>query len=160
MQLIKTFQKICLTLLTHCKYKRIFHKLICNEKCSYRRERPKFVKNNCLPLLSAESISAWSNQGSVMCSVFVVYSEPIEKYGGNIYLSIYLIIQSELWILQSALSVDRNIYFYRNHSVACICEIGRTILYIFEVYKLRYIDKFIKLLVHDSFPSKLQFFLF
>ena len=35
-----------------------------------------------------------------------------------IYLSIYLIIQSELWILQSALSVNGNIYFYWNYSVS------------------------------------------
>jgi len=35
---------------------------------------------------------------------------------GNIYLSIYLIIQLELWILESALSVNGNIYFYWNYS--------------------------------------------
>jgi len=47
--------------------------------------------------------------------VFVVYSEPIE-----IYLSIYLIIQSELWILQSVLSVNGNIYFYWNYDEFCL----------------------------------------
>ena len=33
----------------------------------------------------------------------------------NIYLSIYLIIQLEIWILQLALSVNGNIYFYWNY---------------------------------------------
>jgi len=69
------------------------------------------------PLLYAESISAWSNQSSVMC---LVSSEPIKMFGGNIYLSIYLIIQLEIWILQSALSVNGNIYFYWNYSGSTI----------------------------------------
>ena len=46
-----------------------------------------------------------------------VYSEPIEiVYGGSIYLSIYLIIQLEILILQSALSVNGNIFFCWNYS--------------------------------------------
>ena len=48
--------------------------------------------------------------------VSVVYSEPIEiVWRYNIYLSIYIIIQSELWTLQSALLVNGNIYFYWNY---------------------------------------------
>ena len=46
-------------------------------------------------LLYAESISAWSNQGSVMCLLSILDQK--KKYGGNIYLSIYLIIQ--LWAM-------------------------------------------------------------
>ena len=61
-----------------------------------------------LPLLYAESISAWSNQGSVMCLLSIL--NQFKKYGGNIYLSIYLIIQLEIWILQSVLSVNGNMY--------------------------------------------------
>ena len=63
---------------------------------------------NLHTLLYAGSISTWSNQGSVL--FFVVHSEPIE------IVYIYLIIQLELWILQSALSVNGKIYFYWNCS--------------------------------------------
>ena len=65
-------------------------------------------------LLYAESISAWSKQGSVMCLLSIL--NQYKMYGGNIYLSISLIIQLEFWILQSALSVNGNIYFYWNYS--------------------------------------------
>ena len=62
----------------------------------------------------AESISAWSNQGSVMCLLIIL--NQLKKYI-YIYLSIYLIIQSELWIMnQLALTVNGNIYFYWNYS--------------------------------------------
>ena len=47
----------------------------------------------------------------------------------NIYLSIYLIIQLEIWILQLALSVNGNIYFYWNYSFLRD-NIGIFILYI------------------------------
>ena len=49
-------------------------------------------------------------QGSVMCLLSILNQQ--KQYGGNIYLSIYLIIQL---VLQSALSVNGNIYFYRNY---------------------------------------------
>ena len=44
--------------------------------------------------------------------VFVVILNQQKQYCGNIYLSIYLIIQLEIRILQSAPSVNGNIYFY------------------------------------------------
>jgi len=42
-----------------------------------------------VPHLFADFISAWSNQGSVICLVYILY-------GSNIYLSIYVIIQLEI----------------------------------------------------------------
>ena len=49
-----------------------------------------------------------------MCLVSILNQQKF--YGGNIYLSIYLFIQLEIWILQSAISVNENIYFYWNYS--------------------------------------------
>ena len=43
-----------------------------------------------MSLLYEESISAWSNQSLVMCLLSIL------MHGGNIYLSIYLIIQLEI----------------------------------------------------------------
>ena len=42
----------------------------------------------------AQSISAWSNQGSAMCLLSILNQKKL--HGGNIYLSIYLIIQLEM----------------------------------------------------------------
>ena len=42
----------------------------------------------------AKSSSAWSNQGLVMCLLSIL--NQMRLYGGNIYLSIYLIIQLEI----------------------------------------------------------------
>ena len=55
---------------------------------------------------------------SIMCLLSILNQQ--KKYaGGNIYLSIYThIIQLELRIIQSALSVNGNIYFYWNNSEA------------------------------------------
>ena len=50
-----------------------------------------------LSTLYADSISAWSNQGSVMCLLSILDQKKL--CCGNIYISIYLIIQLELWIL-------------------------------------------------------------
>ena len=49
-----------------------------------------------IPLLYAESISAWSNQGSAMCLVSIINQQKL--HSGNIYISssIYLIIQLEI----------------------------------------------------------------
>ena len=69
-----------------------------------------YLYHSCMPSpLAPEPIR------SGFSHVFVVYSEPMAvwRYGGNIYLSIYLIIQSELWILKS---VNGNIYFFWNYS--------------------------------------------
>ena len=53
----------------------------------------------------------WRLIQSGFSHVFVVYSEPIEiVWRYNNYLSIYLIIQLEIWILQSTLSVTGHIY--------------------------------------------------
>ena len=51
---------------------------------------------------------------SCVCCLFWANRNSID---GNIYFSIYLIIQLEIWIHQSLLSVNRNIYFYWNYSV-------------------------------------------
>ena len=63
----------------------------------------KIVKIYIFRLLYAEAICVclfWTNRNRLVV---------------NIYHSIHLIIQSELWILQSALSVNGNIYFYWNY---------------------------------------------
>ena len=54
----------------------------------------KIQRFNYITLLYAESISAWSNQGLVMCLVSIL--NQYKLHGGNIYLSIYLIIQLEI----------------------------------------------------------------
>ena len=77
----------------------------------------KHVQNMYVPLFYAKSITAWSNQSSVMCLLFIL----------NIYLSIYLIIQLEIRILQWALTVNGNIYFYWNHVREVSLETTRTV---------------------------------
>ena len=55
----------------------------------------KRINTNAHTTPYAESISAWSNQGLVMCLLSIL--NQYKYYSGNIYLSIYLIIQSELY---------------------------------------------------------------
>ena len=52
----------------------------------------------------------------LLCSWIINFSWSRPLTSDNIYLSISHIIQLELWILQSALSVNGNIYFFWNHS--------------------------------------------
>ena len=85
----------------------------CKRKSQYF-PNPSFI-HFCMPsLLAPDPIRVqscvcclfWTNRNIVaLTSIFLSF-----------YLSIYLIIQLELWILESALLVNGNIYFYRHYS--------------------------------------------
>jgi len=62
----------------------------------------------------AESISAWSNQGSAMCLVSILNQKKL--HGGNIYLCIQRIIQLEINLYIIAISKWKCNYFYWNYS--------------------------------------------
>ena len=64
---------------------------------------PQGLLHSCMP--SPLALDPIRVQSCVWC----LFWTKRNSNGGNIYISIYLIIQSELWILQLALSVNGNI---------------------------------------------------
>ena len=77
------------------------------------------------PLLYAESISASSNQGSVMLSILNHW----KLHGGNIYLSIYMIIQLEMKPYIGARTINGNSYFYLNYSEELSSFVSNNLLF-------------------------------
>ena len=82
-----------------CYIKSEIQKLFCNLFIDdSQQKRRLFLKGMWayfkVKHLYADSISAWWNQGSVMCLLSILYQ--LKLHSGNIYFAIYLIIQLEM----------------------------------------------------------------